>query len=238
MHQPVPHGMMNWALWFIPVYLWVMILFPFLRMFYEKFTNFKIKLIPLFVFAIAVFILQYYREGYVLKYSMMLSFYGFFTYLGLFFKEIFKKQHTLIAVILAVICMSITILSILFLNQSPNMQANKFPPNFLYLIFSFGFLTTLYIFSNPLVKGIVFCRKNKIFNWVYTQYVKHGITIFLFHPFVFILLQWMKKTYFVGVPQMITFIIILFLAISLSAVLGKMFSWVERIKIPVYKHKQ
>lgn len=238
-HQWAWEGMVTWALWFIPVYLLVMLLFPFLRMFFEKITTFKIKIIPLLIFAALVFLLQFDLgiEENLLKHCKMVSFYGFFTYLGLFFTNIFKKQRTGIAVILAFLCIAATTFSILFLNQSPNMQTNKFPPNFLFLIFSLGFFAVLYIFSNPIVKAITFCRKNIILDWVYTQYVKHGVTIFLFHSFVFILLLWLKRTFFAGINQIIVFPIMLLLSITLSAIIGYLFAWVEKIKLPVFKKK-
>jgi hypothetical protein len=247
-HQWASHGMLTWALWFIPVYLSVMLLFPFLRKFYEKFTSSKIRMIPLIVFALLVFLFQYDigMGDNILRHCRMAAFYGFFAYLGLFFTEIFKKKHTKIAIVLLFVCISATILSILFLHQSPNMQTNKFPPNFLFLIYTMGALTILYIFSDSFVKTITSFRKNKVFNWFYSQYIKHGITIFLFHPFVFILLEWLKnlfflewlkKTGFATTNQIIVLTVLLFLSFTLSAIIGNIFSWVERIKIFKYERK-
>ncbi|MDR2971123.1 MAG: acyltransferase [Bacteroidales bacterium] len=273
-------GMVSWALWFVSVYLLVMLLFPFLRKFYEKFITLKIRIIPLVLLAILVFLLQFewgigekllghskmvfllpfewsigekllghskmvsllpFEWGIgerLLEHSKMVSFYAFFTYLGLFFTEIFEKRKTGIAIIIASICMVATVLSIIFLNQSPNMQANKFPPNFLFLIYSLGFLTILYIFSDSIFKFITYIKKNTILNWIYTQYVKHGVTIFLFHPFVFLLLVWLQKSIFHGVREIIVLIVMLLLSIPLSAVIGYLFSWVEKIPIPFYKPKK
>ena len=77
----------------------------------------------------------------------------------------------------------------------------------------------------------MFLRRNMVFDWIYQQYVNHGLTIFLFHPFVFLLLDYLKKTCFLGINSKIVFTVIFFLAIPLVAVVGKMFSWIERKKV-------
>ncbi|MDR1762200.1 MAG: acyltransferase [Bacteroidales bacterium] len=217
---------LTWAIWFIPVYLLVILAFPL----FEKIRNIQyMRYFPLFLLLLLIGILNFFENGgTVLYYAKMFVCYGFFTYLGLFFTEITKERKIFPAFAIVAICLLTMFVLVKFFGQSLNMQNNKFPPNFMFFSFSLAALTIFYIFSDIIVNAIKFLSRNKIFDWIYIQY---GFTIFLFHPFVFLLLGYLKKNYFAGVNSKISFIIIFLLAILLSAVIGKMFSWVERKNI-------
>lgn len=219
-----------YAIWFIPVYLLIMLAFPLLRKIHTH--AYKLRYLPLIFLLLMIGILNFFGDGgKILYYAKMFVFYSFFTYLGLFFSVITEKRKIFPALTIATICLFTMFVLVKFCGQSLNMQNNKFPPNFMFFSFSLVALTIFYVFSDIIVKTIKFLRRNVVFDWIYQQYVQYGLTIFLFHPFVLLLLDYLKKTCFVGVNSKISFTIILLLAIPLSAIIGKMFSWVEKIQV-------
>lgn len=234
--KPCNPSILMWALWFVPVYLLVMALFPFLRSYYERNSKAIVRFIPLLIFAALVFLLQYKwlpLSGKTLYYTKMTAFYGFFTYLGLFFTIFIQrtKQQMRNAVILALGCAIAIIAAIMLFNVSPNMQINKFPaPNFTFFLFSIGILSIVYIFSDYIIRAINFCKRNSVFAWVYAQYTKHGLTIFLFHPFVFLLLIEIRKLLFAGhTTSWLAFIVTVAFAIPLSGCVGYLLAWIEKL---------
>lgn len=213
------------AVWFVPVYLLVMLAFPL----FEKIRNTRMRYLPLIALFLGIVALDFFGiGGKISYYAKMFVFYGFFTYFGLFFTEITKKIQFLPACAVIAIALLSMVALVTFFGQSLDMQNNKFPPNTMFFSYSLAALAILYIFSDSIIYAIKFLRSNVFFDWIYQQYVQRGMTIFLFHPFVFLLLGYLKKTCFAGVNQGISFAVILLLAIPLSAVIGKMFSWVER----------
>ncbi|MCL2327922.1 MAG: acyltransferase [Bacteroidetes bacterium] len=228
-------NILMWALWFVPVYLLVMALFPFLRLYYERNSKIFLQILPLLFFATLLVLLQIKIipiTGRTLHFSKMTAFYGFFTYLGLFFTTIMQrsKQQIRNAIIVVACCAITVVLAIVFYDISPSMQNNKFPPTFIFLVFSLGLLGLLYIFSNHIIRAINFCKRNSVFAWVYKQYTKHGLTIFLFHPFVFLLLAEIRRMLFGGGNNSwYAFTVIVVLAIPLSACTGYLFAWVEKL---------
>ena len=225
-HLPYLDG----ALWFVPVYLLVMLIFPLFKKIHN--THTYMRYLPFIFLLLLIGILNLLgNNSEILFYAKMLVFYGFLTYLGMFFSEKTEKRKLLPASIIITICLLTMFVLAKFFGQSFDMQNNKFPPNFMFFSFSLGALTVLYIFSDMIVKAIKFLRRNAIFNWIYQQYVRHGLTIFLFHPLAFLLLDYLKKTWLADTNPAIAFAILFLLAILLVAVLAKCFSWIERKKV-------
>jgi peptidoglycan/LPS O-acetylase OafA/YrhL len=221
---------LNYALWFVPVYLLVMLIFPLFEKIHN--THKYIHYLPLIFLLLLVGILNFWEnETKILYYTKMLVFYIFFTYLGMFFTEITEKRKTLPALIIVTICLVIMFVLVKFWGLSLDMQRNKFPPNFMFFSFSLGALTILYMLSDTIVHVVKFFKQNVCFDWIFQQYVRFGLTIFLFHPFVFLLLGYMKNTCFARINTEIAFIIIFLLAIPLVAVVAKCFSWIEYGKV-------
>jgi len=222
-HSSIPY--LPRALWFIPVYLLVMLFFPL----FEKMRNTRMRYLPFVLLFGGIVALDIWGiDGAIADLTQKIVFYSFFTYFGLFFTEITKKTKPVPAyAVLAIALLAMAVLAVYF-GQSLNMQHNKFPPNTMFFFYSLAALSILYILSDNIVKAVKFLRKNVFFDWIYQQYTQRGLTIFLFHPIVFVLLAYLK-TCFAVLPQAISFAIVLLLAIPLSAVIGKMFSWVEHI---------
>jgi peptidoglycan/LPS O-acetylase OafA/YrhL len=67
------------ALWFVSVYLYIILLFPFLKWYYERHENDNGKFIPLLVFPLLLG-----NNGWEVLYdAKMVFFYGFWTYLAM-----------------------------------------------------------------------------------------------------------------------------------------------------------
>ncbi|MDR0941753.1 MAG: acyltransferase [Bacteroidales bacterium] len=231
---PCKPNILMWALWFVPVYLLVMAIFPFLRSYYEHFLTSLLRFAPFVIFATLLVLLQCKIipfSGNMMHFSKQLVSYGFFTYLGLFFTSFMqlKKYQIRNAILIVLSCAAIVVVSILFFDVSPSMQKNKFPSTFIFLAFSVGLLCILYIFSNYIIRAVNFCKRNSVFAWMYAQYTKHGLTIFLFHPLVFLLLIKIPRSIFEGYNEWLVFTIITILAITLSSCVGYLFAWVEKL---------
>ncbi len=220
---------LNWALWFIPVYLLVMLIFPLLRQIYKT-SSVALKYFPLVVMAISVAVLELFDDGLVVYFLKMLAFYGFWTYLGLFYGDLFKSVMVKPALAIASVCAIVTILLVFVMHRSPDMQVNKFPPNSIFLVYSIGAMSVLYAFSDYIVNIIRFVRRNQVVDWIFVQYMQSGLVIFLFHPLMFLTFSYTLRPLMVGLSQLIIFPVYLLVAIVGGAVLGRVFSWCERIK--------
>lgn len=115
------------------------------------------------------------------------------------------------------------------------MQSNKFPPNIVFLIYTFGALLALSMFSKHIIHVVTIMRKNRIFDWIYKQYIHKCYTIFLYHPLSFLIMNVILKysglNDFIFFNDWICFLVYMSLTIPMNAVIGRMFSWGEKIKI-------
>ncbi len=237
---------LQWALWFIPVYALIIICFPFLKSYFDKTGQKKTQFLPLLIFSIALLCCSVVPRDHsvpigssmVLYWVMMCLFYIFWIYMGLFFnilekKRTIKDKLNVIPVIL--LCMITLVIGRLFFHQSLNMQENKFPPNFTFLIFSFGALSLFYLLYEYILKGITFLKKNAAFSWIFDQYAKNCYSVYLYHPMAFLLLyELLSRTHtadFFSEHLYIHRLTWILFTIPVSAVLGKLFSWGEKIKI-------
>jgi len=230
---------LTWALWFIPVYLLIIITFPFLRMYLDKQRKKILKILPLLIFAICLVLMDFYKISGTtfFYYTRMLIFYCFWIYLGMFYNILKDNIHInkLKNIILFIICVVTSVLLVLTPYYSLDMQINKFPPNFLFLLYTLGALSLMYYFSNHIVILVKFLCKNIVIDWIFKQYINSGYTIYLFHPFAMLLINrsmgFFKVGSFMANHNYITFFVYIILVIPLGAVLGKLFSWTEKIKI-------
>jgi fucose 4-O-acetylase-like acetyltransferase len=225
---------MTGGLWFIPVYLYVILAFPFLKWYYFRHEHDNKKYMPLMVFVILLC-----NNGWEIVYeAKMVFFYCFWIYLGLFYKRInwYETAKNKIKIVPVIVFCALLVLWFIQKNVGyANMQINKFPPNIVFFVYTFGTLLTLYIFSKHILFGITFLRKNKVFDWIYKQYIQNCYTIFLYHPLsfltIFIILKYSGLKDYLFRNDWICFIVYMILTISMNAVIGKIFSWGERIGI-------
>ena len=172
----------TWHLWFMPVYLYMIPFIPIMFIVFDKLKGI-FKFIPFIIFAIIVF----YMEGFdIHKNIKSIVFYSFWIYAGFFYTK-FKDIK-----ISKVLNISFTILSFLVLvilvksdRYVLNMSTNKFPPNFIFLVFNLTAFSFLYF-----VRDYIFRFGNlKFVRNLVDIYSKYGFTLYLYQPFTYLLLQ-------------------------------------------------
>lgn len=221
------------ALWFVPVYLYVILAFPFLRWYYERHENDNKKYVPLVLFAILLC-----NNGWEALYeAKMVIFYGFWAYMGFFYKKMHLHEtlKNKIKIIPLIVFCALSVLWFIQKQGHANMQTNKFPPNIVFLIYTIGALLALYLFSKYIISAIIILRRNKIIDWIYKQYIQNCYTVFLYHPLSFLSIYVALK--FSGLQEhlfkneWLCFFVYMVVTIPMNAVIGKLFSWGEKIRI-------
>lgn len=133
-------------------------------------------------------------EGYstylytVLDIIQKTSFYLIFMGLGALYPRMKTRRRKSVIIATTILIVSIILLLCckIFFGNTLNMQSNKFPPNHMFLFFSFIVLCTLYILT-PLIKK-VYLRITRIVpvlnKWV-ILFSQNSIFIFLYQTFSF-----------------------------------------------------
>jgi surface polysaccharide O-acyltransferase-like enzyme len=135
-------GMLNGHLWFLPIFLAVCLLLPVVA----KLPSFSNKAILFAIFVASV--LHFYLSKYVASSAPFFTtvfFYLIFTVYGYYFKKNSINKHALIFTA-AILCLVI----IYFTEHDKNtfnMQKNKFPPNYIFLLYSFACLSASIFFG-------------------------------------------------------------------------------------------
>jgi surface polysaccharide O-acyltransferase-like enzyme len=171
-----------WHLWFIPVYLVVMTLFPALRAVHER-TPAWARFVPLLVLAGAIVGLDH-LGGWA--FSRNLVFYSFWVALGLFYPR-FKTHPWHHSTILATSLAAFGAVTALVLSGAygADFQWNKFPPNFAFLLLGIGHLGLLTLLRLPLLA----LARQPLVSRLIAPYREYGFTIYLFHPLIFVALR-------------------------------------------------
>jgi fucose 4-O-acetylase-like acetyltransferase len=227
---------LTWSLWFVPVYLLVILIFPFLAGYYKKFADTLFQYIPLFILAGFSLTLLLYKPLYI---NHMIT-YSFWTYAGLFFnqldqpKPLRKKCFPVLLITGISAVLTAAAVALPFFHAYANMQSNKFPPNFAFLSYSAGALSFLYLFYEPVLRMIDFIRHCKWIDRIFQSYSQNCLTIFLYHPFAFLAMSVMTKwtgteVFLQRHPFLLLFIYVVIM-IPLNAVLGRAMNWSEKIK--------
>ncbi|MDR2512887.1 MAG: acyltransferase [Puniceicoccales bacterium] len=237
---PVTHlPYLTRALWFVPVYLSIVLILPLLQRIHHSCRQ-PYACIPFVGCALILFALVFFsfpgnpRTGNILSYVI---FYSFWAYLGFYYDRLDLRAavKTKIKVIpLIIVCFSITGVFVYGNKNFSDMQANKFPPNFVFLAYSLGVMGLLYLFYSTLHRFLAFCRCLPAFAWIFTQYSTHTYTIFLYHPLCFLaikfLSEWLALWDKLCAHPFLCISVHAVLAIPLGAILGRFLSWPERIK--------
>jgi len=141
------------ALWFVPIYLYIIVLFPVLRWFYEKYGNTNKKWIPLVIFTVLLS-----NNGWeFLSETKMVLYYSFWTYLGLFFPEIDKisfRRKARPVTVLVIVCALLTLKIV--------MQNNKFPPQYsLFILYFWRSFSVLFIVGESFLICWISTKKHR-----------------------------------------------------------------------------
>lgn len=199
----------TWALWFIPVYLCVVLVIPFLKAVketrYEK--PFSILLFLFFVIA------SYKRLGWIQN----VIFYSFWVYLGLFYKEIklnLRKHYFKIIIITTTICSFLSLVIFFYKGYPIDMQYNKFPPNIMFALFS-NIMMVLILLSIPIINNLyIYFERNQIISKIANLFVTRSMTIFLYQIFAFNLTIPLSNLIFFGAGTLVAIFKSVFCLIS------------------------
>lgn len=217
----------TWHLWFIPIYLLSIFLFPSLRYLYEN-LNETFKFLPLFILFFLIFWLDsvHWWNGNLEYFIKNTTFYSFWVYLGLFYFH-FKEKAWSKPIRLMIFIESIVI-TYIFVHFGPyniDMQQNKFPPNGAFLILNLGYFSLLTLISKYIFS---FFQIRPLKNVILT-YSKFGYSIYLFHPFGFLIVEFflniIKSHYGIQYHGIVFFTIyfigVLFFGLFIPKLVGK-----------------
>jgi|GEM_PF-1187222 len=178
-----PVAPIAWHLWFVPVYLSVMGLFPWLRAAFDRLSSWR-RAVPLAVLAVGVVAFDDFNVR--LEFPRFLVFYSFWAYLGLYYPSWKARPWPRAAVLATSACAYVVLWRLLAHGvYQPDFQWNKFPTNvsfFLLCVGHFGLLTL----AAPALRA--FARRPAVRPLI-APYQRYGYTIYLFHPIGFALVM-------------------------------------------------
>lgn len=241
-------GFFTGALWFIPTYLFVMILFPFMKSYFERkhSQNSKDIYLPVFFFLFGMFIINFFDMDLPI-WILRIICYGFFTYLGMFwidFKDAYStnKKRTLKKLfVVLLLCIVAYCLLISTGNFNLDMQRNKQQCNIAFMVYGIIGICFVGIIHQPLLKLLDFVCKCKPIGWIFKQFEKHTYTIYLFHMIALYIVSLIIAA-FITNPQILNndyymFFIRLIPLTIIAAILGFLLHFIEKIKIYDVKKK-
>ena len=231
-----------YALWFVPVYLAVMLAVPWLRQMHVSSSklsnNYRYTILGLLIMVFLAF--SYLKLDFLTN----VSFYLIWTYIGFFYDKINfesvngKKKHLLIGggIVIAMLISNRVNLSIL------NMQLNKFPPNYLFMIYSIAVMNILYYLAPFMISRAKQLLSKSIF-WqkMLEVYNTKGYTIYLYHPLSFILvdafLYTIDPNIYLRKYPLLRSLIYFVAVILINPVWAKVFGWTEDLKLELSMKK-
>lgn len=229
---PVTISFVTWHLWFIPIYLMFIPLIPIMYKVFQFLKN-KLKYLPLVVVAILVFYIQDLEGLDTIK---KIVFYSFWIYSGFFYKEYKTIEiKPIINVVISTLLVSIVIILALQKGYTIDMQKNKFPPNFIFLIYMMAMFSILYMFRKIILK----LSDIKGLNKTIQIYAKHGFTLYLYQPFTYLLIYPIYLNVICLsesiIYKTIITIISMILIVLTNIVFANLFGKLESIRLPIKK---
>ena len=227
---------LSWAMWFMPVYLLVMAIIPFLK---QSFLSeaWQIRVSPALVLPSLVALFQWMGwQEYKLLWET--AFYAFWVYTGFFFiRYVYEKspQEKLLPCLCGgIIGIALTIALYWSNLGSLDMQVNKFPPNVIFFCYTFGIMSIVVLLVEQIHHGIQCLQKNRIFHWIFSIYRDNCYSVYLFHPFAFLILKGIlhllhAESLLYQHPILLIVICYPFLLV-MAATIARLFSPLEKIK--------
>ena len=213
--------------WWFNVYICILFVIPFFKKFYDRFSNIGIKIIPLCVIFIIVIILTWYytscKQSSVVYWFLLILVYLFFTYIGAFYQRYLKElnlQRMLIISLVGFISLFILVVTISSTNFTWDIQSNKFPTNFIFILFGNLWLWFFIIFLKWITKAFDTLCKIKFFRFFICFYDSKSYLILLGHTLVFALFIFvfskMNALTFLSTHQVLYFLISIIILYPLS----------------------
>lgn len=168
------------ALWFVPVYLCVILLVPLFKSVHRSPGRYAFGVL----LGVSFVITCLWKQDLPQK----VAFYGLWTYIGLFYGDIRKGLETRPARLAAagIAAAGMALLCFLYLDgRNLDMQQNKFPPNLIFLLFSFAAMSVLLLLLPRLDALLERVENTKVAGRIFELYAKRSMTIFLYQAFAF-----------------------------------------------------
>lgn len=218
----------TWHLWFIPVYL---ILVPFIPVMYNLYNALgnKFNYIPMILISCLIVYMHNIDNLTVFK---NVIFYAFWIYGGFFYNKLKEIKISKLSNLIIITLMSAILIYLISKDQFVmDMQKNKFPPNFIFLIYTIIAFNLLYILRDYILN----IGKIKCINRLVNQYSTYGFTLYLYHPFTYLLVRPIY-IYLFDISENIIYKIIMVLintvlVIYLNLIFARSFGKFENIKI-------
>ena len=186
--QIMPLPFITWAVWFVPVYLSVIIVFPLTRWLVEH-----IGIVLTEVVLVIVFLVVENIPG-VPDLVQKAAYYPIFAALGTQWPTLKhrSRKKVLGAAALMVFGFGSLIACVNLFGGTYDMQINKFPPNHLYLLFNFGAVGLLYILL-PAIACVwrFLVRKIPLVERAFHLYSSYSVYAFMYHTFPYVAVFWL-----------------------------------------------
>lgn len=211
-------AMLNAHLWFIVPFLLVTLLLPFV-------TKYCSSKLPLWLIGIAAFSVIAIFEGTSFAQFTKPIFYLFWAYLGYVLAGGVKITR-IRCFLFGASGIAILLLSKLFFTITLDMQANKFPPNSLFFVFSIVWLSFfLLVITHLNARHVEFLAESIWFK----PFIASGYSIYLWQGMGYTLMNALGSR--MDLPIYLTWL----LAILLTVALGIIFGPIERVRFRVKK---
>lgn len=222
------------VMWWLNIYICIIFVIPFFKKFYDKFSNIGLKIIPLCVIFTIVIILTWYytscKQSIIVYWFLLLLVYLFFTYIGAFYQRYLKEldlQKILIVSLVGFISLFVLVVTISSSSFTWDMQSNKFPTNFIFILFGIVWLWFFICFLKWITKAFDTLCKMKFFKFFIHHYDSKSYLILLGHTFVFALFIFvftkMNALSFLSTHQILYFLICIILLYPLSLLSAYLF---------------
>lgn len=193
------------------------------------------KLLPLIVLFCSVLVLDWLPyTGVLIYYIRHIIFYSFWIYLGLFYNSnlsvSIRRNYTL----LITICSYLIVFLLTKLGYSIDMQLNKFPPTFIFLILNIGTITLIYSYKDKIT---FLFRKLKIEQYV-LELGKKSYTVYLYQSFTFLIGGIIVNKFIIDLTHNELVLALFYITINLifSKIYIYMFGKIENISVMRKKH--
>ena len=208
--------MLNLHLWFIKPFLMVTFLLPIVTKFYPLRTPIWLTGIGL---CIIISTMSVDQEGLFTLITAI--FYLFWAYLGYILTSHLKIKR-IQCIVLSLLGIFVLVLSEFFLPVTLNMQSNKFPPNWLFFVFSSIWLSLfLLVFSGINHRKIEFLASSTCFK----PFIANGYSIYLWQGMGY------TAANVIGSKINLSIFFVWLLATVITVLLGIIFGPLERIRL-------
>ncbi len=222
--QIAEFNFLNWHLWFMPVYILVVLVMPLLIFLHEKGY---IKYFYGAALAFMVFI--GIKEDFLTNpkaafYIPTVIFYAFWTTVGFEFVNLkIKRKDNDVTFTVFVIWLGLGIIFLLYglgLDTNWNMQMQKTPVRLMFVGYSFISMSLFYIFSPAIILAMKLMKNVRWMQFLIDSYNKNGFTIYLFHPFIFLIMFSLFGDQLYAMNKILSTVIIFIVVTVLSPIMG------------------